>query len=266
MPDFGTGWIDTHCHLADPRLEDVTEVLAQARREQITGFVMAGVDPLDWERQLRLSVQHPECLPVFGLHPYFVADHSLEVCEQALDQLARYLPKSLGLMGEVGLDFRTQIVKDSHARQIEMFEAQLELAEFHHAAVVFHSVRAFDETERIFDVFGAPKAGGFVHAFNGSARQAEVLMQYGLHLSVGGAVVRADNEKLHQAICAIPLDRLLVESDSPDQAPQGWSMAQNQPSSILWVADKIAQLKDVTRDEVLASSKRNLLGLLKPRT
>lgn len=270
MPDqslhdrFADGWIDSHCHLADPRITDPAAVLAQARARGVTGFVMAGVDPEDWERQLQLARAHPECLPVLGLHPYFVADHPLEECEAALDVLARRLAEAPGFIGEMGLDYRTHVVKDSHARQIEIFHAQLELADFHQKPVVLHVVRAFHETRRLFEHFGPPARGGMVHAFNGSRPEAEFYLAQGLHLSVGGAVLKPANERLWQAVAAAPLERLLVESDSPDQAPPGYPPGENRPESILEVAGKIAELKGVTRDEVLATSRRNILSLLEP--
>lgn len=262
MSDLGLGWIDSHCHLADPRLTDVGLVLRQAQDLGITGFVMAGVDPEDWQRQLALSQVYPQVISVLGLHPYFVAAHSLQDCEQALDQLARLIPQTSSLIGEMGLDLRTHIAGDSQARQIEIFEAQLEMAQVWHRPVVLHIVRAFSETERIFQVHGAPARGGFVHAFNGSAQQAESYLQWGLLLSIGGAIVRADNHRLRQAVTEIPLDRLLIESDTPDQAPEGWQFELNAPGSILQVAECIANLKAVTRDEVLARSKQNMLRLM----
>lgn len=260
----GTGWIDSHCHLADPRIEDVASVLAKAQASGITGFVMAGLDPDDWQRQLALAKKYPQCLPVLGLHPYFVADHSLEDCETALDQLARRLIEAPGFIGEMGLDFRTHIVKDSEARQIEIFHAQLELAEFHQKPVILHIVRAHKETRRLFDHFGCPARGGLVHAFSGSVSDAEAYLAAGLHLSIGGGLLKPDNERMDQVVRATPLERLLVESDSPDQAPPGYSPGENRPESILQVAARIAELKGVTRDQVLATSKANLLALLEP--
>lgn len=260
----GDGWIDSHCHLADPRIADLTEVLAQARAAGVTGFVMAGVDPEDWERQLALARKHPECLPVLGLHPYFVADHTLEDCETALDLLARRLQEAPGFIGEMGLDYRSHLVKDSEARQIEIFHAQLELAEFHQKPVVLHIVRAHKETRRLFEHFGAPACGGMVHAFSGSASDAEFYLAQGLHLSIGGGLLKPDNERMDQVVRLTPLERLLVESDSPDQAPPGYPPGENRPDSILKVAERIAELKGVTRETVLATSRANLLALLEP--
>lgn len=262
MSDFWSGWVDAHCHMADPRIENVDTLIRESRVQGFTGFVMAGVDPEDWQRQLALAERHPQLLPVLGLHPYFVADHELNECETALDQLARLIPRTPSFVGEMGLDFRPLICKDSEARQIEIFSAQLELAALAQRPVVLHLVRAFDEAERIFQMFGAPARGGFVHAFNGSRRQASVYLEFGLHLSVGGALVRPDNLKLRQAIEVIPLNRLLLESDAPDQAPVGWDKELNEPGSILQVAQIVAELKGVTRDEVLATAKANLQRLI----
>ena len=93
---------------------------------------MGGVNPSEWLRQIELKREFPENFGTcFGLHPYFVSDHSVEDCEAALDQLALVLPQAMAL-GETGLDFRPHIMKDSQILQIEMFESQIELAKAFH--------------------------------------------------------------------------------------------------------------------------------------
>ena len=107
-------------------------------------------------RQIELKREFPENFGTcFGLHPYFVSDHSVEDCEAALDQLALVLPQAMAL-GETGLDFRPHIMKDSQILQIEMFESQIELAKAFQKPLVLHIVQAHEKAQQIFNLWGVP--------------------------------------------------------------------------------------------------------------
>lgn len=253
-------YYDSHSHLADPRLQgQVGDLLARAKSRGIQFHLQGGVGPEDWLRQKELSVQYPEILCCFGLHPYWVSEHSELECEEALNILSRELQFSKGL-GEMGLDLRPQYL-ETQDLQMHVFESQLELAEFAKKPMVLHLVRAFDEAQRVFEIFGIPEKKGMVHSFNGSAPQAEAYLKLGLHLSVGGPVVRSDNKKLHQAVSAIPLELLLIETDSPDQPPPGLQPGKNEPESLWLVAETIGKIKKITPEEVLDISSQNLKKL-----
>lgn len=252
-------WIDAHSHLTDLRLEDLASVLVRARAQGVVEHLQGGVGPEDWARQKQAALMHPEILPVYGLHPYWVADHTDAECEQALDELARWIP-SCRLIGETGLDFRTHIVKDSHDRQIHCFDAQLELARAAGKPVVLHVVRAFDEALRVLE-FHRGEVHGLFHSFTGSWPQAQKLMELGFLISVGGAVC-SDIPRLHQAVASIPLEHLVLETDSPDQKPEGWPEELNEPTSLLWVAEAVARLKKVSPERVLEESRINVDRLL----
>jgi TatD DNase family protein len=256
-------WIDAHCHLADPRIADqVDGFILKAKAKGINEFVQGGVGPEDWERQRVLRDLYPQQIKLcFGLHPYWVSDHTREECETALDLLSKNV-KEAEALGELGLDFRPHILKDSEALQIEMFEAQLELAEIAHKPVVLHLVQAFDKALQIFDVHGVVPRGGMVHSFNGSVNQADAYLKLGLKLSVGGPLVRPDNQRLRQAVSKIPMDSLLLESDSPDQPPPSHQGLMNEPATIIEVAEIVSQLKQIPTEEVLDRASQNLRKLL----
>ncbi len=257
-------FIDSHSHLSDLRIEsEVEDMISRAKALGIEQFLQGGVGPEDWERQKQLKVRHPEIRLCFGLHPYWVADHSQDECEKALDLLSREIPKAEAL-GELGLDFRPHLLKneDCEGRQKEVFQAQLELTEVSAKPIVLHLVRAFEEALQILDLWGVPKAGGMVHSFNGSVKQAEAYLNRGLHLSIGGPVARPENQKLHQAVQIIPLEKLLIETDSPDQPPPRFSGTDNEPASLWDVAEMIAQIRKLSPEEVLDISSRNLEKLL----
>ena len=256
-------WWDSHCHLADLRLDPLRESwLAQAANKGIHFFLQGGVGPEDWQKQIELHQQYSGRIGLcFGLHPYWVAAHEDEECEEALDQLARQLPQALAV-GETGLDFRPHIMKDSRERQISLFEMQLELAQTAQRPLVLHLVQAHEEAIRILDLWAWPERQGFVHSFNGSAFKMKELTERGLLISVGGPLLKSDNLKLKQAVKECPLEFLLVETDAPDQPGPRWKDQLNPLESLLVVAEEVAKIKEMTYIEVLEISKENLKRVL----
>jgi len=255
-------WIDAHCHLADDRLSSqLGEVMDEAERLGIVFYMQGGVGPEDWQRQRDLAARYPHRLGLcFGLHPYWVAAHDEDLCELALDQLAPILPEALGI-GEMGLDFRPHIMKDSRIRQIDMFEKQLELAEATQKPMVLHLVQAHEDALKIMDIWGLPASKGMVHSFNGSWGKAQDFLKRGLYLSLGGPVVWPQNEKLHQVVRSMPLEFLLLESDSPDQPPPRFKQSLNHPASLWDVAGKIAELREIPTTEILEIATGNFKRL-----
>lgn len=261
MVGFGF-WTDAHGHLADTRWEgQQDEIINEARGRGIHFFMQGGVGPEDWQRQRALHARHPLHIGMcFGLHPYWVVDHDEEECEEALNLLAMELVDAQGI-GEMGLDFRPHIMKDSRERQLDVFEQQIELAHVSQKPMVLHLVQAHEESLKMMDLFGIPKQKGMVHSFNGSWGKAQDFLKRGLFLSVGGPVCRPDNEKLKQAVREMPLEMLLIESDSPDQPPPAFKGQLNPPDSIWEVARTIGELKSLDPLEILDITTENFRRL-----
>ena len=250
------GQVDCHCHLSDPRILDLEEVIKRSQEKGVSHFLLAGVGPEDWERQEKLAQQFPSMiLPCFGLHPYWVSDHSEEECEEALSILETKLSKSLGL-GELGLDFREKIVKGKNKQQIACFEKQLGLSKKYNKAPVLHIVRAHDEAVKTLSKHHLRE--GIVHAFNSTEKTAKKYLDLGYTLSIGCALLHSNNHALQEAVEAIPLEKLLIESDSPDQPPPQFHEKNNESWTILLVAKRIAELKAVETKTVLSLVKQNL--------
>jgi TatD DNase family protein len=262
-------FIDSHSHWSDPRYtpEIVESLLKKANGLDITSFMLGGIDQADWQRQLDLKSLHPESFHLcFGLHPYFVAKNSNSDCENALDDLVKIIDQATGL-GETGLDFRTKILEsgglsldEGMAHQIDFFENQIELAKVYQKPMILHIVQAHEKALQIFEMWGVPDRTGLVHAFNGSYETAVKYIDLGFMISIGGAVTFDKNQKLHQAISRLPAEFLLVESDSPDQAPQNWT-GLNDSSSLWQIAGKIGGLRGITAEAVLEISTGNFKKL-----
>lgn len=263
-------WIDSHCHLADPRISDLNNWITESALKGLGYFVQGGVGPEDWQRQIQLAQQHKNKIGLcFGVHPYWVADHTLQECEVALDELANHTGQIVAL-GEMGLDFRPKIlncesqdIADSKSKQISVFEMQLELAQVVKKPIVLHLVQAHEDAIKILDFWGLPSSGGFVHSFNGSLAKAQEFIERGLLISVGGSLLRPDNERLRQAVKSISLEKLLIETDSPDQPGPKYQGQLNPLISLFDVAEEVAKIKGITLTEVLDKSRENLKRLLR---
>lgn len=251
-----TGLVDCHCHLTDARVApELSGMLGRAEALGIKSFIAGGMDPSDWQAQSELA-KKINLLPCFGLHPYWISNATPGEFELAFKRLEAELPKAFAL-GEIGLDFRPEIAKGHENWQRECFHRQWELAIRARKVAVLHLVRAHEE--KLPDA--ALSRGALVHAFNAGIPAAKKYLDLGFCLSIGGSVLRKNNQALHDAVCYAPLSQLLIESDTPDQAPPEFKKRLNEPATILLVAERVAALKGVTADEVLQSVQSNLQAL-----
>lgn len=245
--------IDAHCHLADPRLlgrQD--ELFRRCEEKGIGAFIQGGVGPDDWRRQLTLARSYPGRVhPCFGLHPGFVSDASEDGArsrmgnrlEEALGLLPRLLSQAVGL-GELGLDFSHRTSVESHELQKEVFVRQLELVRASPLPLVLHVVRAHGPALDLLRAHAPYPRGGLIHSFSASWEVADQYLALGFTISVGGAVTREKGfETLKRAVARFPPDRLVIESDSPDQAPDRFDPlwpGLNDPRSLWSVAKALS--------------------------
>ncbi len=259
-------WIDAHCHLADPRLDACRDSwLQDAQAAGIGEFIQGGVGPDDWDRQAALLRRPPgspgRFHPVYGLHPVWVAEHGREAAEAALQALAGRLRagRPTGL-GEVGLDHRARIDASTHELQREFFERQLALPEGRDLPLVLHVVRAHEPALKVLEAARSHRTlGGIVHAYTGGWELARRYLDLGFSISVGGKLCFSTGfEKIRRAVVRIPADRLVLETDCPDQPPPAYEDRLNEPRSLLEVARTAAGLRGEKPEELLERSRDNL--------
>ncbi len=268
--------IDTHCHLSDPRVsaEKAEEFITASKAKGITRLIMGGISPSEWDRQNALSEKFPEVIvPVFGLHPWWVSQNADEgTLQSAFNDLKIRLPHAAAL-GELGLDYTSRFSDSERLRQRKFFEAQLGLALHAQKPLVLHVVRAhLQALESIAQIYGNARSPGIVHGFSGSWQEAKGYLARGLSISLGGAVTwKTSRPKVHRKLSEVahqlPLEHLLIESDTPDQAPEGALEGQEHgPLSILRIADEIALIRGVSASSLLEASAENarrIFGLSK---
>lgn len=230
---------DAHCHL--DRCADPEAALRRARAAGVADLVLAGVDPPGWAAQRRLAAAHAGLHLTAGVHPEVVATHDDSQVDAMLDALHRRLAEGgLVALGEAGLDHRRPFV-DSRARQLSAFRHQLELARSHRLPLVLHVVAAHGAALDALEPFAPLR--GMVHSFSGSAEVGLRYLALGLHLSFAGTVCNPIARKVREAAMACPLERLLVETDAPDQLPSGITAVENEPAFLEVVATALARLR-----------------------
>ncbi len=238
-------WVDSHCHLADPRYDAQLEaVLARSREAGVTRWIQGGIDPEDWDKQRKLKKSHGDGIILsFGLHPWKTALMTNLELKQALGQLERALPET-PLVGEIGLDFGPKHQGHRPAQE-QAFRDQLELACSAGKPVALHIVHAHEEALSILAPFRARLRGGWAHLFTGSYELACRYIDLGFMVSIGGPAARPKGfETLKRALPKIPGEWLVLETDSPDQSPDpSASGTLNEPARLIEIAQAVAALR-----------------------
>jgi len=239
-------WIDTHCHLNhESYRNDLAEVLQRANQQGIGRFVCSAVTAKQWVEQLCITAEHANIYNTFSIHPWYCDQHQ----EKHLKQLEELLPEAVAV-GECGLDLMPG--RPSLETQMSWFKAQIELAIQYDKPLVIHSVKASDMITK--ELKSYPQARGVVHGFSGSMQQAEAYIKQGFRIGIGTRMVRADGSKAEAMITHLPLESILLETDSPNGLGE---RKRNEPSGIILVANVIAKLRNMSATDILESCSKN---------
>lgn len=248
--------IDSHCHLDFTELRPWLQTsLAQARAAGVDTWLVPGVTAATWQSLLEFCQQQPGAYPALGLHPYFIAEHR----PQDVVWLAQLLKQQAPLaVGEIGLD---KCIEPLHWQwQLQLCEQQLRLAEQAGLPVILHVRKAHQEMQALLKQVGFSH-GGIVHAFSGSAEQAEPYLRRGFKLGVGGALTYPRAQRLHRLVKALP-DAWVLETDAPSMPLMGYQGKPNLPHRILEVLQHIAQLWQLSPEQAAARLTAQTLQVL----
>lgn len=231
--------IDTHCHLDFPVFDsERAALLAECRQLGVGEYIIPAVGEENWGRVMALAAEHDGISYALGVHPWYVGGQTPAVLARLQQRLAER-PRGLVAVGECGLDLRSHVPQEG---QLEMFEAQIELAKEHELPLIVHSVRANDTVAKILRRL-RPACGGVIHAFSGSLQQAEAFWQLGFRLGIGGVISFERANKTREAVRDMPLEALLLETDAPDMPLQGQQGAPNTPANLPIIAQLLADLR-----------------------
>ncbi len=250
----GTALVDTHCHLDMNRYADPDEVIRSAARNGVTRIVTVGIDSVSSDAAAALARRHPGVFATVGLHPHNAGDATEETFAY-LARLAQAPANKIVGYGEIGLDFARNYAP--RQAQINTFHRQLEIAREIGLPIIIHDRDAHEETMEILNQHAPFKAGGVMHCFSGDTELARRVLDLGLYISIPGIVTFNRSETLQQVAREIPLDRMVLETDGPFLAPVPWRGKTNLPEYLLYTAQKIAELRGISLEEVAGQTSRN---------
>lgn len=248
--------VDSHCHLNFPELAaSLDEVLALMRHNQVTHALCVSVSIEEFPQVRTLAETYPHVYGSVGVHPDY--ENVGEVSVEQLTRLADH-PKIIAI-GETGLDYyRLQGDLDW---QRERFRRHIRAARDCGKPLIIHTREAATDTLRIMREEGAAQAGGVMHCFTESWDVAEAAMDLGFHISFSGIVTFKNARALREVARKVPLERMLIETDSPYLAPVPYRGKPNQPGWVKYVAEEIARLRDVPFTQVAKTTSDNFYRL-----
>jgi len=239
-------YIDAHAHLDDPVLSPrEEEILAAAKTSGVGVIVNASSDLPSSEKSVALAKRHEEVYAVIGVHPHEAKTYSDEV-EKKLRLLAK--EQKVVAYGEIGLDYHYDL--SPREVQCEVLERQIQVAAELDLPVVFHVREAYEDFNRIIERnLSYLKRGSLLHCYGGSAELAKYyLKKLDAYFSFGGVLTFAKHKD--EVLAVIPEDRLLLETDCPYMTPVPHRGTPNEPKYIPLVAEKMAALKGLSREEI----------------
>lgn len=246
-----TDLIDSHSHLDATEFDaDCAQVLARARAAQVTRQIVPAIALATFPRLRALCAAQAGLYPAYGLHPMYLAEHR----PQHLPELARWIEREKPVaVGECGLDFFIAGLDPDTQRSF--FHRQLQLARDFDLPVILHARRALDEI--IATIRRGGKLRGVVHSFSGSLEQAQQLWKLGFCIGIGGPVTYERARRLRAIVAAMPLEWLLLETDSPDQPLHGHQGARNEPALLTEVCACVAKLRGVEAQTIAHATTQN---------
>jgi TatD DNase family protein len=254
--------IDTHLHLDDPKFDsDRTELLDRARQAGVSHFVTIGTHVDDSAWAASFAPTQADVSAAVGMHPELCGTWQ-EGMERRFEELA-LLPKVVAI-GEVGLDYHSPGY-DAPLQQ-RVFRSMLRLSLKLRLPLVIHQRDAAEDTLRLLAEEGAGTQGGVFHCFAGDADCATRAMQLGFDIAVGGILTYPSAGALREVIEAVPLGRLVLETDAPWLAPQDRRGKRNEPAFMRSVALRLAEMKKLSYDEVDAATTANAMRIFRIRT
>ena len=248
------GIFDTHAHYDDECFdEDRFELLDEMLASNVSGIINCGCTVESSKTSITFAEKYPQIYAAVGIHPQNAAEESADALEK-IEQLAKH--EKVVAIGEIGLDYHYDYTpKDM---QIEYFEKQILLAKKLDLPVIVHDREAHHDC---VEMLLKHKPGGVMHCFSGSVETAKQLTDIGFYIGLGGSVTFKNAKKPAEVAASIDLSRLLLETDCPYMTPVPFRGRRNNSSLIIHTAEKIAELRGITAQEVIDRARENTYRL-----
>jgi TatD DNase family protein len=250
-------WIDTHAHLYLKDFdEDRSEMLRQCNDDDIKQIYMPNIDHTSIDDMLEVEHRYPgQCFSMIGLHPCSVKKDFESELYRVEDWLSK---RRFSAVGEMGTDLYWD--KTFWEQQKEAFKIQVGWAKKYHLPIVIHCRESIDQTIELLEPWLDGKLTGIFHCFSGNLEQVRKIISMGFYLGIGG-VVTFKNGGLDKILPDIDMENVVLETDSPYLAPAPHRGKRNSPLYIPHIANKIAEVKNISPEDVKLITTRNALNL-----
>lgn len=252
--------VDSHCHLDfDDFDDDLDELLARAKENGVTAMLNAGNNIDELERQLALSEKYPFIYTAVGVHPHNASEYEHITAEDIIKETHH---KKVVAIGECGLDYFYDY--SPRDMQIRLFKEHIKAAQQTGLPLIIHTREADDDTISILDeAYKEQPFSGEIHCFSSSKALADFALSIGFYISASGIITFNKSGDLRDIFETIPLDRLLVETDSPFLAPIPMRGHRNEPAYVLYTAERLAQLRNIPLEKLAQITSDNFYRLFR---
>ena len=251
--------IDSHCHLDhEPLLSNIDEIIRRSKLVGIKKILTICTTFKSFEKIIDIIKKDEILYGTYGIHPHEVKDNyiTIDLIKNEIDKH----PKIIGI-GETGLDFHYN--HSEKEDQIESFEKHIKASIDLNIPLIVHSRDAEKETLEIFKKYKNDNLKILMHCFTGSKNFAEKLLDYNTYFSASGIITFKNSIELQKTFSFIPIDRLLIETDSPFLAPEPNRGKKNEPSFVKFTAEKLAYLKKISFEDIVEKTSSNFNRLFK---
>lgn len=238
-------YMDTHCHL-EKKEYNVEEIIKNVENNII---IVSGYNDESNIEVIELIDKYPNVYGTIGIHPSDVKTSNINIIEKYVNH-----SKIVGI-GEIGLDYHYG--KEDIELQKEMFVKQIDIARKYNKPVVIHSRDASFDTLEI--IKQNSDVNYTMHCYSYSLETANILLKYNVMFGIGGVVTFKNSKELKKVVESIPINNILLETDSPYLTPEPYRGKKNEPKNVLLVAEKIAELKNISKEEVLEITTKNAI-------
>ena len=253
-------FIDSHCHLDQLDLKEFDDkfenILLRAQENHVTKMLCVCIDMHNVNAVIEIAEKYEHIFASVGVHPNELSDNP------SLAQLVGLAshPKVIAI-GETGLDYFR--IKDNRDFQIQRFETHIAASKETNKPLIIHTRDAKADTIAVMRDNDAQSVGGVMHCFTEDWAMAKQALDLGFYISISGIITFKNAENVREVAKQVPLDRLLIETDAPYLAPIPMRGKQNQPAYVKYVAEYLAQLRDISVERLAEQTSRNFLDLFK---
>lgn len=251
--------IDTHAHIDMEDFEpDFEQMLARAAQNGVEKIIIPAVEPSTFERVIKTAQKHENLYAATGVHPSDAKTFSPDALEKMEEMIKQ--PKVIAV-GEIGLDYYWD--KSFNDLQKDVFSAQIEFAKKHKKPIIVHDREAHGDTLEILKMTNAHETGVIMHCFSGSPEFALECVKEGFYIALGGVVTFKNAKKMKEVAKVVPLEKLLVETDSPYLTPEPYRGKRNEPAYVKYAAQEIANIRGISFEELAKATTENAMRVFR---